>query len=320
MGQSSSNLHPTTSKVSTSGQNADFIFAASAMQGWRKNMEDYNTALLDIGNSTSYFGVYDGHGGYKVAKYAHEQLHRLVSGSTMFRQGQFSAALKSSFLDFDEWLKNAEGKMLIPGGPGSTSNVLLITKDYHAYCANIGDCRAVLCRKGEAVALSLDHKPGSKGEIDRIHNAGGYVKNGRVNGRTAISRAFGDFDYKVYHGDLHGNPEEFIITANPDVCDCQLTLDDEFIILASDGIWDVVSNDMAVAFVRERLAIHNGDLVKAADDLLDRCLSQTKGLVGSDNMTVILVGLLMGRTTDEWLSLVTPNLPRIQLSTTSTLV
>ena len=64
------------------------------------------------------------------------------------------------------------------------------------YCANAGDSRTVMCEKGNAVDLSKDHKPELPEERSRIIKAGGEVVDGRVNGMLALSRAFGDFDYK----------------------------------------------------------------------------------------------------------------------------
>jgi serine/threonine protein phosphatase PrpC len=64
---------------------------------------------------------------------------------------------------------------------GSTSVMTLLSKE-HIVCANTGDSRAVLCRNGEAVALSHDHKPYNPEEKERIEAAGSHVKFNRVNG------------------------------------------------------------------------------------------------------------------------------------------
>lgn len=75
---------------------------------------------------------------------------------------------------------------------GTTAVLILVTKSRY-FVANIGDSRAVLCRAGQAVALSTDHKPDLPEERERIEKAGGYVKQGRVNGSLSLSRSFGDF-------------------------------------------------------------------------------------------------------------------------------
>ena len=78
---------------------------------------------------------------------------------------------------------------------GCTASVLLITKT-DIYCANAGDSRSVLSKKGKSKDLSEDHKPDLPNEKARIEKASGYVEDKRVNGMLALSRAIGDFEYK----------------------------------------------------------------------------------------------------------------------------
>ena len=162
------------------------------------------------------------------------------------------------------------------------------------YVANAGDSRAVLCRGGQAFALSEDHKPGQEGERSRIMAAGGFLSNiggvTRVNGNLNLSRAIGDLKYKTNSG-LPAN--EQIITAEPDVKHVVLTQNDPFFLLACDGVWDVMNNQQACEFVSSRLD-RGFELKAVAAELLDACLasspSETQG-VGCDNMTAIIVKL-----------------------------
>lgn len=167
------------------------------------------------------------------------------------------------------------------------------------YCANAGDSRAVLCRKGKAVPLSFDHKPNSAVESRRILNAGGTVEevgNGsgrsiyRVNGTLSLARAIGDLEYKKRF-DLP--PEEQIICSTPDVIDVEITPDDEFIVLACDGIWDVKSSQEVCSFIRAHL-LRGSELDHTIENLFDACISpnpkRTQG-IGGDNMTCIIVKL-----------------------------
>ena len=73
--------------------------------------------------------------------------------------------------------------------------MVLITQN-EIYCANEGDSRSVMSEYGVAVDLSKDHKPELPEDRQRIMKAGGQVVDGRVNGSLALSRAFGDFDFK----------------------------------------------------------------------------------------------------------------------------
>lgn len=120
------------------------------------------------------------------------------------------------------------------------------------YVANAGDSRCVLCRNGQAVELSLDHKPEDQPEMQRIVKAGGIVTgDGRVNGGLNLSRALGDHAYKQ---NTELPPEEQMISAEPDIK--KATIDpeqDEFMVLACDGIWNFMSSQDVVQFVNTRL-------------------------------------------------------------------
>lgn len=165
-------------------------------------------------------------------------------------------------------------------------------------CANAGDSRAVLCRRGQAVDLSHDHKPNDDPERRRIEAAGGYVEeipvgprmHYRVNGNLNLSRAIGDLTYKAQPDLL---PEQQIICSTPDIICEELTADDEFIVLACDGIWDMKSSQEVCDFVAEGLREERAIEV-IVECLLDDCISdnlkETSGL-GGDNMTCVVVKL-----------------------------
>jgi protein phosphatase 1G len=174
---------------------------------------------------------------------------------------------------------------------GCTAVVALIVHD-QLYVANAGDSRAVLCRGGKAVPMSEDHKPAQPDERARIMAAGGFLSEiggiTRVNGNLNLSRAIGDLRYKM-NNELE--PKDQIITAEPDVLTQRLTRDDSFLVLACDGIWDVMDNQQVVDFVHQRLAkgIAPRDI---ASELLNSCLAndprEARG-IGCDNMTAAIV-------------------------------
>jgi protein phosphatase 2C family protein 2/3 len=121
---------------------------------------------------------------------------------------------------------------------GAAANVVLITKT-EIYCANAGDCRAVLSKKGKAKDLSVDHKPNTPSEKARIERANGFVEDGRVNGNLALSRSIGDFEYK---SNPILKPKDHIVSAYPDVSIEKLAPECEFIVVACDGIWDCMTS------------------------------------------------------------------------------
>lgn len=144
--------------------------------------------------------------------------------------------------------------------------------------ANAGDCRAVLCRKGEAIDLSQDHRPIYPSERRRVEELGGYVDDGYLNGVLSVSRALGDWDMKLPRGS--SSP----LIAEPEFQQMVLTEGDEFLIIGCDGIWDVMSSQHAVSLVLRGLRRHD-DPEQCARDLVMEALR----LNTFDNLTVIIV-------------------------------
>ncbi|CAJ0597206.1 unnamed protein product [Cylicocyclus nassatus] len=287
MGQTLS--EPVTTKESASCVNELFTVGSSCMQGWRINMEDAHTHLLSLPDDPrcAFFAVYDGHGGPKASQFAGINLHKQILQQADYAKGNLPEALRKGFLALDEQMRSDDE--MRDDVSGATAVVVLV-KDDVIHCANVGDSRAVVSVCGEARPLSYDHKPANEKEAKRILAAGGWVEFNRVNGNLALSRALGDF---VFKRNESIPPEEQIVTAYPDVISENITDDHEFIVLACDGIWDVLSNQEVVDFVRERLAEHR-DPQTICEELLTRCLAPDAqmGGVGCDNMTVVIVGLL----------------------------
>ncbi|RMZ78437.1 hypothetical protein DV737_g3886, partial [Chaetothyriales sp. CBS 132003] len=310
MGQTLS--EPVVEKLSDSGADDLVLYGLSAMQGWRISMEDAHTAVLDLqadaGKSTqatppdkriSFFGVYDGHGGEKVAQFAGEHLHKIVAKQDAFAKGDMDQALKEGFLATDRAILNDaryEDEV-----SGCTASVGILTKK-HIWVANAGDSRTVLGVKGRAKPLSYDHKPQNEGEKARISAAGGFVDFGRVNGNLALSRAIGDFEFKK-SADL--SPEQQIVTAFPDVIQHEITEYDEFLVIACDGIWDCQTSQAVIEFVRRGIAAKQ-ELYRICENMMDNCLASNSetGGVGCDNMTMIVIGLLNGKTKEEWYDMI----------------
>lgn len=174
---------------------------------------------------------------------------------------------------------------------GCTAVVALKHHD-ELYVANAGDSRAVLCRgNDEAYALSFDHKPSDKVELDRIVKANGFVTSyGRVNGNLNLSRAIGDLKYKQSH-DLARS--EQIISGDPDITITQLLPTDKFIVMACDGIWDCFTNQALVDFISERMQ-QKKPLKEIVSDIFSFSVSvdpRTTQGIGGDNMTCMIIDL-----------------------------
>lgn len=185
---------------------------------------------------------------------------------------------------------------------GCTACVCLV-QESSIIVANVGDSRVVLCQNGLAIPLSTDHKPNLPSERERIVRAGGTVDQQdfggltvyRVNGNLNLSRSLGDLDYKR-HAKLAARDQ--VITSFPDLIEKKRERHDEFLLIASDGIWDRISNQDAVDMVLERLAGNEeARLSSITEALVERCFSPDlaeSGGLGGDNMTALLVLLGMG--------------------------
>ncbi|XP_046827167.1 probable protein phosphatase CG10417 isoform X3 [Vespa velutina] len=177
-----------------------------------------------------------------------------------------------------------------PGSDSGCTAVVAILKENELYVANAGDSRCVLCRDGQALELSLDHKPEDEPEMKRIRKAGGKVTfDGRVNGGLNLSRALGDHAYKQ---NTVLPPQEQMISALPDVRHITIEPErDEFMILACDGIWNFMSSQDVVQFIKTRLTEKYDNISKICEELFDHCLApDTLGDgTGCDNMTAVIV-------------------------------
>ncbi|KAK6217433.1 protein phosphatase 2C [Colletotrichum tabaci] len=304
MGQTLS--EPVVEKSSAKGEDERLLYGVSAMQGWRISMEDAHTTVLDLlppgsdeakkhESKLSFFGVFDGHGGDKVALFAGEHIHDIIKKQETFKKGNYEQALKDGFLATDRAILN--DPKYEEEVSGCTACVGLIS-DSKIYVANAGDSRSVLGIKGRAKPLSQDHKPQLEAEKSRITAAGGFVDFGRVNGNLALSRAIGDFEFKK---SAELSPEAQIVTAFPDVETHEISDDDEFLVIACDGIWDCQSSQAVVEFVRRGIAAKQ-ELDKICENMMDNCLASNSetGGVGCDNMTMVIIGLLRGKTKEEW--------------------
>ncbi|TWW82311.1 protein phosphatase 1bb isoform X1 [Takifugu flavidus] len=281
---------PKTEKHSAHGQGNGLRYGLSSMQGWRVEMEDAHTAVVGLPHGLadwSFFAVYDGHAGSRVANYCSAHLlEHILSGGADFSSESSSIegvkdGIRSGFLNIDEYMRSFSDLRQGLDRSGSTAVCVLLSPT-HLYFINCGDSRAVLSRDSQVGFSTQDHKPCNPREKERIQKAGGSVMIQRVNGSLAVSRALGDYDYKCVDGK---GPTEQLVSPEPEVCVLERVAEgDEFVVLACDGIWDVMSNEELCDFVRSRLLVCD-DLEKVCNSVVDTCLH--KG--SRDNMSVVLV-------------------------------
>ncbi|XP_022991577.1 probable protein phosphatase 2C 49 [Cucurbita maxima] len=261
--------------------------------GPRRYMEDEHIRIDDLSSHlgslfkfpkpSAFYGVFDGHGGPEAAAYIRKNVLRLFFEDVNFPQmpdfdevlpEEIQNCLRKAFLLADQALADDSG---VSNSCGTTALTALVL-GRHLMVANAGDCRAVLSRNGEAVDMSQDHRPIYSLEKQRVEELGGYVDGGYLNGVLSVSRALGDWDMKL----PHGSPSPLI--AEPECKQVVLTEEDEFLIIACDGIWDVMSSQQAVNVVRQGLQRH-ADPERCARELVLCALR----LDSFDNLTVVVV-------------------------------
>ncbi|XP_030971109.1 probable protein phosphatase 2C 21 isoform X2 [Quercus lobata] len=277
---------PKTEKVSEDGENDRLRYGLSSMQGWRATMEDAHAAYPDLDRSTSFFGVYDGHGGKVVAKFCAKYLHQQVLKHEAYLAGDLGTSVQNSFLRMDEMMRGQRGwrELAILGDKMDKFSGMIEGLIWSPKCSEVND-HIDDWPSEEAYNLSEDHKPDLELEKERILKAGGFVQFGRVNGSLNLARAIGDVEFKQNRS-LPADRQ--IVTANPDIKTVELCDDDEFLVLACDGIWDCMTSQQLVDYVREQLKTES-KLSAVCERVFDRCLAPSAGGEGCDNMTMILV-------------------------------
>ncbi|KAL1563349.1 Protein phosphatase 2C 7, variant 2 [Salvia divinorum] len=264
------------------------------------------------------YGVYDGHGGCQVANYCREHMHLALADEIGAAKENLKVENGEHNLK-EKWLKifqkcfhrldNEVGgfprtdgagdiasdlhEPITPESVGSTASVAIVCST-HIIVANCGDSRAVLNRGKVPMPLSVDHKPNREDECARIEAAGGKVINWdgyRVSGVLAVSRSIGDRYLRPY------------VVADPEVMFVPRTKEDECLIVASDGLWDVMTNEEACDLARKRILIwhkRNGTMLTnergagsdpAAQEAAEYLSKLAFKRGSADNISVIVVDL-----------------------------
>jgi len=240
-------------------------------------MEDAHQILDGFNDDPTqgFFAVYDGHGGKEAAIYCADNLHKIL-GEEIQKQGEVKNPeamidiFKKTYLLTDEKLKTA-----VPSHHGCTSVTVLVRgkgENRQIFCANVGDARAVLCRDGKAIRMTFEHKASDVDEAKRITDGGGFIIHGRVNGQIIITRSLGDHLMK-----------EFII-GDPFTFHDSLTDKDTWLIVACDGLWDVMEDQQAVDLV---LANSTSTASEISKKLLIKALQDGT----TDNLSIVVVKL-----------------------------
>eukprot|EP00397_Hematodinium_sp_SG-2012_P056051 GEMP01068871.1.p1 GENE.GEMP01068871.1~~GEMP01068871.1.p1 ORF type:complete len:281 (+),score=58.26 GEMP01068871.1:104-946(+) len=221
--------------------------------GQRESMED-GTIFIDCfggRNNAAYFAVFDGHGGRAVVDMVTTELHILLLRE-LRRTTQVPDALRSTFSNCDKELRRRNITM-----GGATACVCVLQQERlirKIYTAHLGDSRAVMSRGGTATRLTSrsDHRATDPLERKRVLEAGGHIVNDRVNGMLAMTRALGDNLLKM------PTLANDVISNVPDITCTDLMKEDAFVVVACDGIWDVMSDQEVIDIFHEGMEALRG--------------------------------------------------------------
>lgn len=291
-------------------------------------MEDNHNLIGSLSSdlpNISLFGIYDGHGGAFTSKFISENLPRIFQNRQEIElykelnENQqndvegirlLKSACIGTFVELDDQMKELKYLHQSPisnqlanedcskrlrsdkyGGlydPSGSTCVIVVITPSHIMCANAGDSRACLNRNGKVIPLSFDHKPDNHVEYHRIKKAGGTVVMKRVDGDLAVSRGLGDFVYKG-RKDLPLECQK--VSCIPDITVYpRNSTKDEFIVLACDGIFDVMSNQACVNKI-QKLMNKGEKLRNICENVLDSCLKKRS----RDNMSIIIVSFVRNK-------------------------
>ncbi|KAL4302258.1 hypothetical protein GQ457_10G029850 [Hibiscus cannabinus] len=257
--------------------------------GGRPYMEDTHICIADLAKNfgcnlmseeaVSFYGVFDGHGGKDASRFVRDHLPRVIVDDADFPL-ELEKVVTRSFKETDAAF--AKSCSLESSQASGTTALTAMIFGRSLLVANAGDSRAVLSRHGTAIEMSKDHRPCCIKEKRRIESLGGFIDDGYLNGQLGVTRALGDWHLEGMKemgeriGPLSAEPELKMIT---------LTKEDEFLIIGSDGIWDVFTSQNAVDFTRRRLQQHN-DVKLCCKEIVEEAIKRG----ATDNLTVVLVG------------------------------
>lgn len=217
---------------------------SASIKGLRDQNEDKHFIFLNsdkrdpMANNVNLFGIFDGHGGKEVSRFIHQNLPKY------FLDKRITYPLSKKYIyDVYDCMQRLLKNQNYAYFSGSTALIVIHYKynnDDYINVINLGDCRCVLCRDNFAMPLTKDHKPNWPEERHRIEKIGGKIIFDGFDWRIkdlSVSRSFGDLDVYPF------------ISNKPDVFRYKLNKNDKFLVLACDGVWDVLRNEEVVNFI-----------------------------------------------------------------------
>lgn len=234
--------------------------------GTRELYPTQDRAVVGTLRKNSFFGVFDGHGtlGDKIADLLQKELVRRVLLSK-----EPGRSLEKSFADMQEMFNN-----LPDAKKAGAAAVVALLEDKKLTLAHVGDSRAIVVRHGNVIHATVDHKPADLREKERIEKQGGYVANGRAVDPVhqvsyGLARSMGDVDAQKY-----------ALTAHPDIAESFVLQKNDVFILATDGVWDVFSNEEVANFI---------EADTTAQEIAQSVVDEARARKSMDDITALVV-------------------------------
>jgi serine/threonine protein phosphatase PrpC len=257
-----------------------------SLKGRRNQNEDKHSIILNYNGKNkdikdiNFFAVYDGHGGKHISKCLSQKLPNFfINKKNIYPLTH--KYINDVYTHFQNSLRKSYTQ--IATDCGSTCLVVIQFKyinNSYIHVLNTGDSRSILCRNNVPMVLSKDHKPNWPEEKERIEKLGGQIYRDGPDYRIkdlSVSRAFGDLSAEPY------------VTNMPDIFTYKLQKNDKFLVLACDGVWDVLENQDVINFIIINSYDVSGNRINKNINIA-RKLGEYAILRGSgDNITCIIV-------------------------------
>ena len=252
-----------------SGLIADYAYYEDPNKENRDYMEDKGRAIENLNNDPNkiLFCIFDGHGGVEVSKFLQENFHKYLKKKLPFKR--VFEDITNVFRELDEEIKAL--KLSVVGSTGTIVYIERVNGKRLLYCANVGDSRCVLVNRKGTMRMSHDDRVDDKKERDRVIRQGGVIFNGRVYGTLMLTRCFGDWSVKKYG-----------VVVEPHIIKIELNEDDQYLLIASDGVWDVIRDEECRKFT------------ETSDNTLETCKYFVKECLkrkSTDNISCFIIKL-----------------------------
>jgi len=239
-------------------------------------------ASPEVSTPSLLVGIFDGHSGERCAKFLSEEIPNQLKNHRLFIE-QPEVALREVFVNCENlWIQKygndaASVADQQPVEDGSTALLCYVLNE-DLYIANVGDCRAILSQAGQLLVLSTDHNTNNSDEVKRIVDLGGFIIGGRVQGKLAITRSFGDYPLKA-------NNQKYL-TAEPEIRHIPLTSETDFIVIGCDGLYDEWENEDIIQYVQKSI-----EQKHCAQDIAQNLVNEAIERGSTDNVSAVIIKL-----------------------------